>query len=69
MMDEIKCPQCGKVFKIDEDDYAKLISQVRDNEFTKELTYRLQHYEEQKQSAISIAKKDEEMKYAQILIK
>ena len=69
MMDEIKCPQCGKVFKIDEDDYAKLISQVRDNEFTKELTYRLQHYEDEKNSAVELAKSEEERRHAEALSK
>jgi hypothetical protein len=67
MMDEIKCPQCGKVFKIDEDDYAKLISQVRDNEFTKEMTYRLQHYEDEKNSAVELAKSEEERRHAEAL--
>ena len=69
MMDEIKCPQCGKVFKINEDDYAKLISQVRDNEFTKEMTYRLQHYDDEKRSAIELAKSEEERKHAETLSK
>ena len=68
-MNEIKCPQCGKVFKIDEDDYAKLVSQVRDNEFSKEMEFRVKHYEEEKRSAIELAKADEERKHADILSK
>ena len=32
-MSEIKCPNCGKTFKIDENSYAEIVRQVRDNEF------------------------------------
>ena len=32
-MSEIKCPNCGKTFKIDENSYAEIVKQVRDNEF------------------------------------
>ncbi len=32
-MSEIKCPNCGKTFKIDENSYADIVRQVRDNEF------------------------------------
>jgi len=59
---EIKCPHCGKVFQIDETDYAKLVSQVRDKEFTKEMEYRVQHYEKEKADAVSLAKAEEERK-------
>ncbi|MBR6133670.1 MAG: DUF2130 domain-containing protein [Bacilli bacterium] len=36
-MNEIKCPNCGKVFQIDENDYASIIKQIRDKEFNEEL--------------------------------
>jgi ribosomal protein S27E len=29
-MNEIKCPQCGTVFTIDEAGYAEILKQVRD---------------------------------------
>ena len=32
-MSEIKCPNCGKTFTIDENSYADIVRQVRDNEF------------------------------------
>ena len=39
-MSEIKCPHCGKVFSIDEADFASIAQQVRDSEFHKELEER-----------------------------
>ncbi len=39
-MKEIKCPECGKVFSIDENSYAAIQKQVRDREFNEELRRR-----------------------------
>ena len=36
-MSEIKCPNCGKTFKIDENSYAEIVRQVRDNEFNADI--------------------------------
>ena len=66
-MQEINCPNCGKVFQIDEADYAKLVSQVRDKEFSKEMEFRVQHYEEEKRNAIDLAKSEEERRHAEAL--
>ena len=40
-MAEIKCPKCGTVFTIDENEYASIVQQVRDAEFEKSLQKRL----------------------------
>lgn len=40
-MNEIKCPHCGKAFKIDEASFAAILKQVRDGEFEKELHERI----------------------------
>jgi hypothetical protein len=40
-MNEIKCPKCGQVFKVDESGFADIVKQVRDHEFDKELHERL----------------------------
>ena len=40
-MNEIKCPNCGEVFTVNESQYAELISQVRTVEFDKELHERM----------------------------
>lgn len=41
-MNEIKCPHCGKAFKIDEASFAAILKQVRDSEFEKELHERIE---------------------------
>ncbi len=45
-MPEIKCPNCGKTFKIDETSYADISRQIRDAEFNQELESRLHSMEE-----------------------
>jgi len=39
-MQEIKCPNCGQVFQVDESGYAQILRQVRDKEFDKEVSRR-----------------------------
>lgn len=39
-MQEIKCPNCGTVFQVDESEYAQILRQVRDEEFHKEIERR-----------------------------
>ena len=40
-MKELKCPQCGNVFKVDEADYASIVSQVKNSEFEAEVCKRI----------------------------
>ena len=40
-MKELKCPNCGSVFTVDEADYAPIVSQIRNSEFEEELNRRL----------------------------
>ena len=40
-MNEIKCPNCGKVFQVDEAGYAAIVSQVRNEQFDQELAARI----------------------------
>jgi hypothetical protein len=54
-MNEIKCPHCGKAFKIDEAGYADILKQVRDDEFSKALHERLDLVEKEKATAIELA--------------
>ena len=40
-MKELKCPNCGSIFTVDEADYASIVSQIRNSEFEEELNRRL----------------------------
>ena len=40
-MAELKCPDCGKVFSVDESDYIKILNQVKGEEFQREIDRRL----------------------------
>lgn len=54
-MYEIKCPHCGKAFKVDEAGYADILKQVRDHEFEAELHERLEFEAHKNQAAIELA--------------
>lgn len=40
-MKELRCPNCGQVFQVDEADYANIVSQVKNAEFDAEVDRRL----------------------------
>ena len=44
-MKELKCPHCGNVFTVDENDYAALLGQVKNAEFESELSRRVHELE------------------------
>ena len=54
-MQDIKCPHCHKVFKVDEAGFADILKQVRDQQFDKELHERLEIAEREKASAVKLA--------------
>jgi len=54
-MQDIKCPHCEKVFKVDEAGFADILKQVRDHQFEKELHERLEIAEREKASAVKLA--------------
>jgi hypothetical protein len=49
-MNEIKCPNCGKTFYLDESGYAEILNQVRNDAFEKEIKERLALIEKEKKS-------------------
>ena len=53
---EIKCPSCGKVFKVDESGYAAIVSQIRNVEFQKDLDERVAQLEKAKTVELSLEK-------------
>ncbi|NQV19377.1 MAG: DUF2130 domain-containing protein [Armatimonadetes bacterium] len=54
-MNEIICPNCKKVFKVDEAGYADILKQVRDHQFEEELQKRLNLAENEKINAVKLA--------------
>lgn len=71
---ELKCPECGKQFTIDEANYASLINQVKTSEINAEVERRIcelhkQHITEQQNAVLleeqksqaEIAKRDQEI--------
>ncbi len=54
-MNEIICPHCKKVFKVDEAGFADILKQVRDHQFEEELEKRLALAENEKENAIKLA--------------
>lgn len=54
-MNEIKCPNCGKVFQIDETSYESILKQVRDDEFNKQINAREEQYKVEKANEIMLA--------------
>ncbi|MBP9814234.1 DUF2130 domain-containing protein [Candidatus Woesebacteria bacterium] len=54
-MNDILCPNCKKVFKVDEAGFADILKQVRDHVFNKELHERLELAEKEKESAVKLA--------------
>ena len=54
-MNEIICPNCQKVFKVDETGFADILKQVRDHKFEEELVNRLEIAEKEKENAVKLA--------------
>ena len=55
MNNELKCPNCGTVFQIDEQDYESIVKQIRDKEFEREINVREQQYKNDKEQALKLA--------------
>ncbi|MFT5779636.1 MAG: hypothetical protein ACI837_002595 [Crocinitomicaceae bacterium] len=54
-MNDIICPNCKKVFKVDEAGFADILKQVRDHKFEEELEKRLELAENEKVTAVQLA--------------
>lgn len=54
-MNEIKCPECGTVFQVDESGFADIVKQVRDGEFAKEIQRQVELLQADKKRAVELA--------------
>lgn len=68
-MKEIKCPNCGEVFQVDESGHAAIVQQVRDDEFNKELERRAKDLESMHENDLQIARMEKEKEQSDILAK
>ena len=59
-MQEIKCPNCGQIFQVDEIGYAQIVQQIRDKEFEKELGRREAELAEKKNSDLALQRMEQE---------
>lgn len=66
-MNEIKCPNCGTVFKIDENEYQSIVKQIRDKEFEKEIILRDKQHELDKENSIKLHGAELEKEYTEKL--
>lgn len=55
-MADIKCPNCGEIFQVDESDYAQIVKQIRDKEFEEELKRREEVLNDKSQRELEIAR-------------
>ncbi len=68
-MQEIKCPNCGEVFVVDESGYAQIVQQVRDKEFDKELRRREEELAGKQESELRLLRLEQKQEYEAALAK
>ena len=66
-MQEIKCPNCGQVFQVDETGYAQIVQQVRDSEFEKEIAKRESELAEKRENELRMARMEQEKQFDKTL--
>ena len=66
-MQEIRCPNCGKVFQVDESGYAQILRQVRDREFENDLSRREKELSEKADRDHTIAQMKQEQHFHDLL--
>ena len=69
MTNEIKCPQCGAVLKIDESSYESIVNQIRNHEFLEELSRKEKDLEDRQKTELELARTKAEADYKEELRK
>jgi len=57
-MKDIKCPSCGKTFRIDPSSFEEILHQIKDEEFNKQIKERLLLAEEDNKKALEILRRE-----------
>ena len=57
-MKDIRCPSCGKTFRIDPSSFEEILLQIKDEEFNKQIKERLILAEEDNKKALEILKRE-----------
>ena len=68
-MKELKCPNCGQVFQVDESGYAQIVQQVRDRESETELHRRGQVLAQKSAQDLAMARMEQDRIHSQELAK
>ena len=68
-MQEMKCPNCGEVFQVDESGYAQLVKQVRDKEFVAEVERRKKELDERRESDLKLVRMEQDKLHNEELAK
>jgi len=61
-MKDIKCPSCGKTFRIDPSSFEEILLQIKDEEFNKQIKERLLLAEKDNKKSLEILKRELEIK-------
>ena len=69
IMNQIKCPHCGKEFTIDETSYSDIVSQIKNKEFQSEVHEKLEQFKLQNEKDIIIEKTKSDSDFKDILSK
>jgi len=64
-MKDIKCPSCGKTFRIDPSSFEEILLQIKDEEFNRQIKERLLLAEEDNKKALEILKRELKIKLAE----
>ena len=55
-MNQIKCPNCGKEFTIDESSYESIVKQIRDHQFNEEINLREKQFKENLETQLNLVR-------------
>lgn len=66
-MNEIRCPECGSVFKVDEAGYASILNQVRTREFKEEMDRRMAELQQRMKAELANERLRTEQRFAESL--